>query len=212
MKGKIEEKQLSTQPWSAIYSFWFGEPGTVDHGNVQEIWFGGGPELDDLIRTRFLADYEKAASGDHDGWMLDPQGWASLIVTLDQFPRNMFRGDPRSFATDVKALEIAKKLIDSDCHDRLITVEKMFAYLPLEHSENKSDQARCVDLFRNIDDHDNKSEWIDYAFEHKVIIDQFGRFPHRNEILGRNSTKDESDWLKSSDQRFGTSAEDQPSK
>ena len=212
MKGKIEEKQLSTQPWSAIYSFWFGEPGTVNHGNVQEIWFGGGPELDDLIRTRFLADYEKAASGDHDGWMVDPQGWVSLIVTLDQFPRNMFRGDPRSFATDVKALEIAKKLIDSDCHDRLITVEKMFAYLPLEHSENKSDQARCVDLFRNIDDHDNKSEWIDYAFEHKVRIDQFGRFPHRNEILGRNSTKDESDWLKSSDQRFGTSAEDQPSK
>ena len=200
-----------TKPWSAIYSFWFGEPGTDGHGNVQENWFGGGPELDEEIGSRFLADYEKAASGEYDVWMSDPQGWVALIVTLDQFPRNMFRGDPKSFATDAKALETAKRIVESEFHDQLITVEKLFAYMPFEHSENKSDQARCVDLFQNIDDHDSKSEWIDYAVEHKIIIDQFGRFPHRNEILGRESTKDEIAWLEHSDQRFGTAAEDESS-
>ena len=97
----------------------------------------------------------------------------------------------------------------SPLHDDLITVEKVFAYLPFEHSENLADQETCLALFRALEPHDAKAEWVDYAVQHRDIIREFGRFPHRNAILGRRNTPAEEAWLASSDQRFGTDGNDE---
>lgn len=192
--------------WHDIYDFWFGAPGGAGHGDVREFWFGGGPSVDDEIRERFLGHYERAAAGDLGGWTDAPQSSVALIVLLDQFPRNIFRGDRRSFAADPLALEYARGLVSGPFHDGLITVEKLFAYLPFEHSEDIEDQKKCLDLYRAIDSHDQKEEWIDFAVQHFDIIERFGRFPHRNAILGRDSTQEELAWLAATDQRFGTAA------
>ena len=197
--------------WSEVYEFWFGAPGSDTHGKVRDFWFGGGPETDAEIIERFSQTHEDAISGRLESWTTEPRGAVSLILVLDQFPRNMFRGDARSFASDHLALVNAKKLLNSPAHDALMTVEKMFAYLPFEHSENIDDQEKSVALFQAIDPHDDKDEWIDFAIQHRDIIQRFGRFPHRNPIIGRQSTPEEERWLEESDQRFGTVVEDDSS-
>lgn len=193
--------------WEEIYAYWFGAPGSPAHGEVRDFWFGGGPEIDREITDRFAGDYALAVAGGCDGWKSIPRACVALIVLLDQFPRNMFRGEAKSFASDSRALATAKSLVGSPAHDTLIAVEKVFTYLPFEHSENADDQARSVALYEAMDDHEKKAEWVDFAVQHKVIVDRFGRFPHRNAILGRESTVEETDWLASSDQHFGTVAE-----
>ena len=198
--------------WSQVYDFWFGEPGSIYHGEVRDFWFGGGAEFDEEIAGRFSETYADAVAGRLDGWFADPRGAVSLIVVLDQFPRNMFCGDPRSFEYDHLALANAKKLVDSPSHRDLMTVEKLFAYLPYEHSENMEDQNTSVSLFVSIDEHEQKQEWLDYAVEHRDIIERFGRFPHRNPILGRVNTPEEEAWLQETDQRFGTVSEDDADK
>ncbi len=193
--------------WQGIYEFWFGTPDSNDHGSVRKIWFGGGPSLDREIRDRFLDLYERAVAGEFASWKSQARSWVSLVVLLDQFPRNMFRGDQRSFVADPLALEYARELVDSPLHDELITVEKVFGYLPFEHSENLDDQKKCIALFRALEPHDVKDEWIDFAIQHRDIVREFGRFPHRNALLGRPNTPAEEAWLASSDQRFGTGGE-----
>ncbi|MGB0629232.1 MAG: DUF924 family protein [Alphaproteobacteria bacterium] len=194
--------------WSEVYGFWFGEPGTESHGDVREFWFGGGSEVDEEIVRRFAGLYSGAAAGRFDHWAADPHGALSLILLLDQFPRNMFRGDARSFATDHLALANAKRLVGGPGHNDLISVEKLFAYLPFEHSEDIGDQVRSVALFEALEPHEEKQDWVDFAVEHRDIIERFGRFPHRNAILGRENTSEEEIWLRQSDQRFGTVVED----
>lgn len=194
--------------WQEIYEFWFGAPDSDGHGEVREFWFGGGPQIDREIRERFLGHYESAAAGQFGNWTSGPRSSIALIVLLDQFPRNIFRGDKRSFAADPLALEYARGLVSGPFHDELITVEKLFAYLPFEHSEDIEDQKTCLDLYRAIDPHDQKEEWIDFAVQHYDIVERFGRFPHRNAILGRDSTPEEEAWLASSDQHFGTVKEE----
>lgn len=194
--------------WEEIYEFWFGAPGSEGHGDVREFWFAGGPSLDEEIRERFTGHYTRAVAGEFDNWTSTARGWISLIVLLDQFPRNIFRGDGQSFAADHIALQNARGLVSSPLHDELITVEKLFAYLPFEHSEDIADQKICLDLYRAIDPHKDKEEWIDFAVQHYDIIEQFGRFPHRNALLSRENTPEEDAWLASSDQRFGTAATD----
>lgn len=195
--------------WHEIYEFWFGAPDCAGHGDVRDIWFGGGPSVDREIQDRFRGNYDQAVAGDFEGWKSEARSWISLIILLDQFPRNIFRGDRRSFAADPLALENARQLVASPLHDELITVEKVFAYLPFEHSENIADQEKCIALFRGIDAHDSKDEWIDFAVQHMEIIREFGRFPHRNAILCRENTPAEAAWLASSDKRFGTALDDE---
>jgi uncharacterized protein (DUF924 family) len=192
--------------WREIYEFWFGKPNSHGHGDVREFWFGAGLSVDEEIRQRFLGHYESAAAGQLGHWKDEARSWITLIVLLDQFPRNIFRGDKRSFATDPLALEYARGLTSSSSHSDLITVEKLFAYLPFEHSEDVEDQKKCLNLYRSIDPHQKKEEWLDYARQHSDIIDQFRRFPHRNAILARESTWEEEKWLATNDQRFGTVA------
>jgi len=190
--------------WREIYDYWFGAPGADGHGDVREFWFGGGPSVDREIRQRFGGHYERAIAGEFENWKSEARSAVSLIVLLDQFPRNIFRGDPRSFAVNPMVLRCARQLVDGPLYGELITVEKVFAYLPFEHSEDIEDQKKCVALYEVMEPHDSKAEWIDFAVLHLEIVEQFGRFPHRNDILGRKNTPAEETWLATSEHRFGT--------
>lgn len=123
---------------------------------------------------------------------LPPQAMLAALIVLDQFPRNMFRDTPRAFATDPLALALARQMVDAGLDRDFSKDERMFLYLPFEHSEQAADQARCCALFALLED----SELLRYAQAHKDIIDRFGRFPHRNATLGRSSTHEEIEFLK----------------
>lgn len=169
-----------------ILKFWFDETKPVQ-------WFQKNPDFDDTIRTRFAGDYDLAAAGIYDNWMESADGALALVILLDQFPRNMFRGSPQSFATDDKALRVARHALDRH-YDRLLAPEKRrFLYLPFEHSEVFEDQERSVALFAAMKKEDPLG--YDYAVRHRDVILRFGRFPHRNAVLGRTSTPEETAYL-----------------
>ena len=187
-----------------IYRFWFGAPGGAAFREGREMWFRGGPALDAALRRDFLADHERAAAGRLDPWRADWRGCLASILLLDQFPRNMFRGRARSFATDPMALDLARHALAEGHAGGREPVELCFFYLPFEHSERLEDQERCVALFEALPEHELRATWIDYAVQHRDIIARFGRFPHRNRILGRASTAEEIAFLAETDQHFGT--------
>jgi uncharacterized protein (DUF924 family) len=166
------------------------------------MWFAPEPGLDDTIRTRFLGTYEQAASGALDGWAESAEGALALVVVLDQFPRNMFRGQARAFAADDKALAIAEDAVARRLDQALPALWRTFLYLPFEHAEDRATQERSVALFRSLGD----AETLRYAEAHRDIVARFGRFPHRNAILGRDSTPEEAAWLAAGGETFGTRA------
>ncbi|BAU14587.1 hypothetical protein LEP3755_51360 [Leptolyngbya sp. NIES-3755] len=174
-----------------VLSFWFGD--TLE---MRKVWFTKNSDFDEEVRSRFLPIYEQAASNQLDGWSDSPESCLALIIVLDQFPRNMFRGTPRSFATDPKALKIAKDAIAKQFDQQVPPVQRFFYYLPLEHSENLDDQNESVRLYEQFRDNPELKETYDYAIRHRVAIEQFGRFPHRNQILDRPSTPKEIEFLK----------------
>jgi uncharacterized protein (DUF924 family) len=155
-------------------------------------WFKKDAGFDAEIGTRFLGTYEAAVAGDL-AWDENPQGALALVIVLDQFPRNMFRNSPRAFAADPLAREIASRAIARG-FDRLVeSPERSFFYLPFEHSESLADQERCVALNRATGD----AEAIKRAEHHADIIRRYGRFPHRNAVLGRATTAEEEAFLDS---------------
>jgi uncharacterized protein (DUF924 family) len=154
-------------------------------------WFSKDEAFDQACRERFLLTYEAAARGDLNEWELTADGSLALVLLLDQFPRNMFRGTPLAFATDALALAAARHAIASGYDRNWLRVEKIFGYLPFEHSEALADQQLACELMRPLGE-----EQYDYAVRHKDIIERFGRFPHRNAILGRESTPEEIEFLK----------------
>jgi uncharacterized protein (DUF924 family) len=169
-----------------VLDFWF-----VQSSPSQ--WFQKNQLFDDLIIDQFSEVYKLARDGLCDSWASDVDGALALILVLDQFPRNMFRGKPESFATDAKALDVAKQSIDKG-FDQIVTPPKRrFFYLPFEHSEDVEDQKACVAFFEAMKEDDPLG--YDYALRHLRVIEQFGRFPHRNSILGRTSTVAELDYL-----------------
>lgn len=174
-----------------ILGFWFG-----GEEGYREVWFRKDEAFDREVRDRFAEDYERAAAGELDGWMSSPRGCLALILLLDQFPRNLFRGDPRAFATDEKARAVADHAVSTGLDRGLSPVERMFVYLPFEHSESVEDQRRSVELFLALDAELEAPEVLDYAVRHREVIERFGRFPHRNEVLGRASTPEEEEFLK----------------
>ena len=176
--------------------FWFGSPKSVDYGKERSFWFTKNPEFDRELSDRFLLDYEQAARGELDYLQDSPLGCLTLVLLLDQFGRNMFRGTPKSFATDAKALSVAKSAVDQGCDRALLPVQRWFIYLPFEHSENLADQERCVELFATLSNHPESANTIEYALRHKAVIERFGRFPHRNKILRRTNTAAEAEFLK----------------
>ncbi len=195
-----------------ILDYWFGPPDSEEHGTYRELWYHGGPEIDAEIADRFGAIHERAAAGELDHWRGHARPCLALILLFDQFPRNMFRGAPRSFATDVKAVEIARHAVAHGYDRGLDANTQQFYYMPFEHSEDLADQRRAVELFRAGTDDAHKEEHIGYAVRHLEIIERFGRFPHRNAILGRDSTPEEIAFLDhgGEDVRFGTQRNREP--
>lgn len=177
-----------------VLDFWFGRPGEDGYGEYREVWFQKNEEFDWRVRDRFLNDYEKAAKGEYDGWREGPESCLALVILLDQFPRNLFRGDPRTYATDEKALSIAREALQKSFDRDLPHFERHFLYMPFMHSEDVEDQRRSVALFRKLAEEDGP-DVKEYADEHREIVERFRRFPHRNAVLGRPSTPEEVEFL-----------------
>jgi uncharacterized protein (DUF924 family) len=150
-------------------------------------WYTKDEAFDAEIRQRFLATWEAARDGRLDAWQDSDAGTLALLIVLDQFPRNLFRGDPRAFSTDAKARDVARRALAEGRDRGVDLVLRQFFYLPFEHSEDHADQQHCVALFRELGDAEN----LRYAEIHEEIIRRFGRFPHRNAVLGRATTADE---------------------
>lgn len=189
----------------AVLKFWFGTPGSEDASYAQrrKIWFGKSIEVDEYIRTAFYTLYAQASLGELDGWRSQPEPCLALILLLDQFPRNLFRDDPRAFGTDGQALAVAKQAIAHGFDQQLNPLQRLFIYLPLEHSEVLEDQHKAVALIEVLAQEDpDLADPYDYALRHRDVIARFGRFPHRNAILGRVSTPEEEVFLKQPGSRF----------
>lgn len=169
-----------------ILHFWFVE-------TDPSLWFQKNEAFDAQLRERFLLNYEMARDGLCDSWMQDADGCLALCVLLDQFPRNMFRGQPESFATDDKAILVARHAITKGFDQLLSPQKRRFVYLPFEHSEKGAHQRRSLELFALIREDDPIG--YDRALRHYRIIEKFGRFPHRNKILGRDNTPEEEEFL-----------------
>ena len=200
----------------SIREFWFGRlPLSADDLNRRiRFWFGGdttelGRLRDEHMRARFGELLELAASGDLASWADGPRRRLSLILLLDQFPRNMFRGSPRAFAHDAEALALTLSGMQSAADAALDPVERMFFYMPLQHAESREAQDESVAAYRRLLAEAPGELRAPFAGasrsaeNHRAIIERFGRFPYRNKVLGRESTAAEEDWLRKGGERFG---------
>ena len=193
-----------------ILDFWFG---TLDDAYAMDpsrirIWFGGGADFDAQVSERFGADVERALAGELDGWAETARGRLGLVILLDQFTRNAFRDTPRMYAGDEKALALVREGVARG-HDReLRTIERQFLYMPFMHAEDRDAQREGVALAHRMRDelpeeHRPKfAGFFEHSDKHAAVVERFGRFPHRNEILGRESTPEETAFLESEGRGF----------
>jgi uncharacterized protein (DUF924 family) len=196
-KRKAQARERAdAEPINEILDFWFlplGHPERDD--GMRKVWFQGGPAFDAEIATRFGKLVDAAGQGALDGWAASAPGALALIVVLDQFPRNMFRGQARAFATDAHAREIADGAVTDGFDRELRPIERPFMYLPFEHSEQIADQHRAVALFEALPPASWRDDVVQYAVRHRDAIARFGRFPARNAALGRESTPEEVEFV-----------------
>jgi uncharacterized protein (DUF924 family) len=185
-----------------VLDFWFGREGEEGYGEFREAWFTKDPEFDREVRDRFEGVYEEAAAGSLEHWKDEARSCLALVILLDQFPRNMFRGDPKTYATDDKAREVARHAVERTYDRVLPPYGRLFLYLTFEHSEDLEDQRFSVKLFRGLAAEMGSEDLLGYAVRHREIVEQFGRFPHRNEILGRATTPDEAEFLRGPSSSF----------
>jgi uncharacterized protein (DUF924 family) len=177
-----------------ILEFWFGAGDDV--GGGRRVWFVPDPAFDKACTTGFLADHELANAGGLDDWRNEPRSALALILLFDQFPRNIFRVTARAFATDHKALALAKHAVARQFDFALREIERAFVYLPFQHSEELDVQRESVRLHRQLAaQNPAMTGYLEYAERHLEVIRRFGRFPHRNAILGRSSTPDEEKFI-----------------
>ena len=185
-----------------VLTFWFGDltDGFADEAHRRQ-WFNGGPEFDTACRTRFSSLSARAADGELDLWLDAPKTCLAYILLCDQIPRNIHRGTPMAFATDGPALNAARTGVERGLDADLGYDERCFFYLPFEHSESVLDQHTCVGLFSQLRDQTPDGfrhltgNYLQFAHQHRDIIQRFGRFPHRNALLGRDSTPAELEFL-----------------
>lgn len=182
--------------FTEILDFWFGEIQSTTRGRSRKQWFEKNDAFDAEIRSRFAAHVESAARGDLPDWERTPYAALALVVTLDQFPRNMYRGTPGAFAADPMALAVARRAIARGFDRVLRPAERAFMYLPFEHTEDLAAQRRSLRLFGRLSKEVPGSSNLEYAMRHYEIIARFGRFPHRNATLGRESSSEEQAFLK----------------
>lgn len=185
-----------------VLEYWFGARGGDEWGKFRQQWFRGGKQVDDEIRTRFAALHAQARRGELDDWQRSAEGSLALVIVLDQFSRNIGRDSADAFAADAKALGLAKQAVAAGFDQAVLPVQRWFFYLPFEHAEDIADQRRSLELFSALPDDEGKKMGVDYAKQHLEIIERFGRFPHRNEMLGRDSTPEETKWLAEGGARF----------
>jgi uncharacterized protein (DUF924 family) len=189
----VRSKADSSPNVRDVLDFWFGRPEDPGYGEFREAWFRKDPEFDREVRDRFEELYEDAAAGRLDSWREEPESCLALVILLDQFPRNMFRGDPKTYATDERALEVSRHALDNAFDRELPPFMRHFLYMPFMHSEDLEVQRRSVELFDRLAA--DGPDLTDYAVGHFEIVDRFGRFPHRNEVLGRATTPEEAEFL-----------------
>jgi uncharacterized protein (DUF924 family) len=186
-----------------LLDFWFGtETDDAAVATAQaELWWGHGAETDESLQARFGTAASSAAAGILDHWTGSPRGRLALILLLDQLPRAIHRGTPAAFAQDLDARRVADQGLESGADKLLRPIERLFFYLPFEHSEDLEDQDRSIALYRDLaaevaaEHKETFAEFVDYAVRHREVIARFGRFPHRNAILGRESTPEETAFL-----------------
>lgn len=185
-------KAIQMQNFQEILDFWFLPKADEGYLQPRKEWFVKDPAFDEEIVKRFSKIYEQAKNGELADWQDSLEGCLATILLFDQFTRNMFRDSGRAFEADALARDLARKMIADPEFKALANVQKTFAVLPFEHSENLEDQKLAVKLFKTF----GTEVEIDYAIKHQVIIERFGRFPHRNKALERPSTEEELEFLK----------------
>jgi uncharacterized protein (DUF924 family) len=188
---------------SDVLRFWYGEPSDEASGAPRDFWFQGTATLDAEIRDGFGDAVREALAGGFEDWRWDPQATLALVILLDQFTRNVHRGTPLAFAGDARAQAITVDAMDKGLDRRLAPLERWFLWMPLQHAESPALQARAVASYEALVAEAGPLETrrltldvaLDYARRHAAIIARFGRFPHRNAVLGRPSTAEETRFL-----------------
>jgi uncharacterized protein (DUF924 family) len=201
---------MASPPWSELITTWFGnaleDPGAIPER--MKLWFSADPARDSALAEQFTGLVEDCADGRMHQWLDDPEGRLALILALDQLPRNLFRGTPRAFACDsyTAALCLAAALTGQD---RLLPpIQRVFLYMPLQHSEDLQAQEAGIALYTQLAEEDAEQTYLregvlPFARLHRDIIARFGRFPHRNKVLGRRNTAEENDYLAGDAPAFG---------
>jgi uncharacterized protein (DUF924 family) len=188
-----------------ILDYWFGVPPS----SQDALWWRGGKKVDDEMRARFGDTIERAAKGDLDGWAETARGRLALVLLCDQFPRNVYRGTARAFATDAKAQALTKDALADGIDRGLSPHERMFLYMPLMHAEDRAMQRTSVDAFERLvreapeELRASLESNAKYARQHASIVERFGRYPHRNALLGRPATDEETAYLIEHPENFG---------
>ena len=183
-----------------VLEFWFGKARALGSPRIE--WFRKDPAFDKEIRTRFGALHERAARRELEAWRASPEPMLALVIVLDQFSRNLFREDPRAYAQDEHARLCANESLLRGDDLGLLPVQRQFLYMPFEHSEDLADQERGVELMRSLEEFEETRGLTAWAEKHRDIIRRYGRFPHRNGILGRESTPAELEFLKRAGSSF----------
>lgn len=179
-----------------VLAYWFGAPGDPDFGQPRAAWFRKDAAVDAEIRSRFRALHQWAASGLLDAWDEAPEPMLALVIVLDQFSRQIYRDQPRAFKSDAKALHLAERAVAAGFDRQLPALQRAFLYFPFEHAESPAAQEKSLALFTALAEEGPEfAGFADYARRHQEVIARFGRFPHRNAILGRESTPGEADYL-----------------
>jgi len=193
-----------------VLEYWFGDPGGVPFpADRRSLWFKGSPQVDTRIRAEFGELVTMALGARLHGWRETLDGLLALVLLLDQFPRNIYRGTARAYDGDAQALELVTQAVRTGIDGQLRTDKACFLYMPLEHSESLADQTLCVQLMVALEERaDSPAErkaihgFLDYARQHRDLIAKFGRFPHRNQVLGRVSTAREQAYLAAGNRSF----------
>lgn len=176
----MKPSAIDVAPSNEVLTFWFAEA-------TQPLWFASTPDFDEALRMRFLVTYQAAAAGQLADWEATPEGALALVIVLDQFPLNLFRGRAESFATEAAARAVADRAIARGFDQVVPPIQRQFLYLPFMHSETLADQERSVRLYQQPGLEDS----LRFARHHRDLIARFGRFPHRNAPLDRTSTAEE---------------------